>query len=121
MIRAGLIVGRLPFGGEYLIGYASELPPDPSALYEPPLERLAELAAMPYREYLRTPEWREKRRVEIGAAEHRCEECSITDTDRTLDIHHLTYVRRGREHPDDLRVLCRECHDRIHLSTREAP
>jgi hypothetical protein len=31
-----------------------------------------------------------------------------------LDLHHLTYDRRGKEKPGDLLALCRDCHRRVH-------
>lgn len=72
----------------------------------------AELAAMPYSEYLRTPEWRDRRRQEIQAAEYKCANCGRRTT--RLQVHHLTYERRGNEHPDDLVVLCPHCHAQEH-------
>lgn len=27
-----------------------------------------------------------------------------------LQVHHLTYIRLGDEHPNDLKVVCIECH-----------
>jgi hypothetical protein len=84
-----------------------------AATYAPPLPASAdELAAMPYHDYLQTPEWRDRRRQAISAAGHCCERCGIYDV--PLDVHHLTYARRGNEHPDDLMVLCRPCHSSAH-------
>lgn len=84
---------------------------EPSQLYEPLEWRLAELESMPYLEYLRTPEWKERRRVLISRRDSRCEQCTRTSA---LHIHHLTYERRGRERDSDLRVLCARCHRKTH-------
>jgi hypothetical protein len=70
-------------------------------------ERLAELQAMPYGEYLETPEWRYRRRQLIKWREYKCERCS--DHRGLLNVHHRTYERLGNEDPDDLEVLCRAC------------
>jgi hypothetical protein len=72
------------------------------------IDRLAELRAMPYRKYLRTPEWRRTR----AAALLRAGQCCSLDVTHTtdLDVHHRTYERLGCELATDLVVLCRPCH-----------
>jgi hypothetical protein len=35
-----------------------------------------------------------------------------------LDVHHLTYKRRGNERPADLVALCRRCHKERHAGKR---
>ncbi len=113
MSLIGLLRGLLPGGGEYLVGYTYDTDKrTPSDLYDPPPERIRELAKMPYAEYLQSDEWRERRRVTITAAGHRCQNCGKHDD---LQVHHLTYERRGAEHPDDLRVLCSDCHQNTHF------
>jgi hypothetical protein len=71
---------------------------------------------MPYTDYLTTPHWLRTRDAAVSAAGHRCEECKTYH--RVLDAHHLTYERRGQELPTDLRVLCRDCHERVHESPK---
>ena len=75
-------------------------------------DRLEELQTMPYRLYLRTPEWRETRLAALIRAGHACH-LNRSHTER-LEVHHNTYERRGRERPQDLVVLCRECHELFH-------
>lgn len=75
-------------------------------------DRLEKLRTMPYRLYLRTPEWRETRRTALVRAGHACE-LNRSHTER-LEVHHSTYERRGQELPQDLVVLCAECHDLFH-------
>jgi hypothetical protein len=71
------------------------------------------LVAMPYREYLRTPEWDERRRAAYRAAEYRCQLCNAQDVE--LHAHHRSYEHRGRpEEPADLIVLCARCHQAAH-------
>jgi 5-methylcytosine-specific restriction endonuclease McrA len=84
---------------------------EPSDLYAPSEERAAELAAMPYRDYLLSPEWKERRRIEFGASQRRCQSCGSRGR---LHIHHLTYERRGHELPEDLVVICERCHREEH-------
>lgn len=69
-------------------------------------------ASMPYDEYLQTEQWQEKRKAALAAAGYRCQVCNADD--RELHVHHRTYERRGNEVPDDLTVLCCECHQLFH-------
>lgn len=75
------------------------------------------LQTMPYREYLATPEWKDIRLDAIKRAKFRCQTCC---SDGLLNVHHRTYVRRGREHFSDLTVLCRSCHEVFHEKRRLA-
>lgn len=84
----------------------------PSPIAAPALpSRLDELRAMPYREYLRTPEWRETRGAALVRSGHACS-LDAAHTDR-LEVHHRSYDRLGEERADDVIVLCHDCH-RIH-------
>lgn len=69
------------------------------------------LRSMPYDEFLKSPEWRETRRLALQRVGHRCQKCGAT---KRLQVHHLTYLRRGAEDLDDLEVLCRGCHEAEH-------
>lgn len=69
-----------------------------------------------YVEYLDSPHWKKTRQQKLEAADHRCERCGAYPkrTERGtlggLDVHHLTYERVGHELPEDLEVLCFQCH-----------
>jgi len=65
-----------------------------------------------YQTYLRSPEWKARRQVAITKAAGRCRDCG-KPTSR-FEVHHLTYRRFGREHPKDIRAICRDCHKRHH-------
>ena len=58
-------------------------------------ERLAELRAMPYQQYLRTPEWRQTKAAALLCAGNACS-LDVTHTEG-LEVHHRTYERRGAE------------------------
>lgn len=81
-------------------------------------ERLRQLQAMPYADYLRTLEWQRTRIAALRLAEHRCQ-LDATHEGRRLDIHHSTYERRGAERSADLVVLCADCPARHHEGQRE--
>ena len=61
-----------------------------------------------YSEYLKTPHWLETRAVALKRAGSRCQVCSST---KLLEVHHNTYENLGHEKPEDLCVLCDECHE----------
>jgi hypothetical protein len=75
-------------------------------------ERLAALRAMPYEDYLRTPEWRARRQEALKRAQYRCYLCNTNQS--PLEVHHRTYERLGAEAPEDLYVLCDSCHQWYH-------
>ena len=64
-----------------------------------------------HRAYLRSPEWKARRRDALQRADGRCMDCGTT---KNLHVHHLTYKRHGNELARDLRVLCSRCHRRRH-------
>jgi hypothetical protein len=74
--------------------------------------RLAELRAMPYPLYLKTPEWRRTRAAALLRAGNACS-LDVTHTDG-LEAHHNNYDRLGAELSSDLAVLCHSCHQLHH-------
>lgn len=81
-------------------------------------ERAAELRAMDYRAYLRTPEWKTKRDVCLHDSDYRCERCG-RGAGQWLQVHHVTYANLPYELRGDLRVMCRQCHIDCHPEVRE--
>ena len=63
-----------------------------------------------YREYIESEEWRRKAVQAKERAGWRCQVCNRVGDEYGLNAHHRTYERLGRERPDDITVLCRECH-----------
>jgi 5-methylcytosine-specific restriction endonuclease McrA len=76
--------------------------------------RYAELVTMPYRQYLLTPEWQATRQDALKRAGYRCQLCARRSG---LQVHHRTYVRRGRETRNDVIVLCGGCHGAFHKAS----
>lgn len=74
---------------------------------------IPDLSTMPYKEFLKTKYWKLTRKLKLASVGGRCQACNRKSG---LDVHHKTYEHRGKEltHLDDLLVLCRECHGRIH-------
>jgi hypothetical protein len=81
-----------------------------------------------YQAYLRSPEWREKKRLVRERSKGRCENdvpkfwvdqvelmrCS----NPAQECHHLTYARFTEENLDDLLDVCRPCHERLESEQR---
>lgn len=81
-------------------------------------ERLAELRALPYDQYLQTPEWRQRRDRALARASWRCQRLPCA-AQRALEVHHRTYERLGAELDADLEVLCGRCHRAEHVKQLE--
>jgi 5-methylcytosine-specific restriction endonuclease McrA len=64
---------------------------------------------MNYATYISSANWRHSgaRLGELKAAGFRCRTCNASDS---LEVHHRTYERFGRELMSDLTTLCRRCH-----------
>ena len=72
---------------------------------------IQELKTMPYQQYLMSDHWKKTRYRSLRKASFRCQLCNSKDN---LQVHHITYERRGCELLEDLIVLCRPCHARFH-------
>lgn len=81
--------------------------------------RLHDLKTMPYKDYLLTPEWQERRKERLRVARYRCQVCNTKN--QRLNVHHRTYERRGEEYARDLIVLCEGCHYLFHRNGSLAP
>ncbi len=67
-----------------------------------------------YREYLTSEHWVQFRAKIISIRGLRCERCKTFAG--PFEVHHLTYVRIGKELETDVQVLCRDCHAAHHKS-----
>lgn len=65
-----------------------------------------------YHEYIQSKAWIKKRWAVIVRRGFKCESCG---SDKELHVHHLTYERLGKEKFSDLQVLCRVCHEGVHM------
>ena len=64
-----------------------------------------------YREYITSSYWRSKSNALKEARGGKCELCGSTNK---LETHHLSYRHLGYELPQELQVLCSECHSKAH-------
>lgn len=66
---------------------------------------------MDYHEYIKSSEWKRKRKLALQNANWKCEKCdSYSFRGRFLEVHHKTYANLGDEPLEDLIVLCNTCH-----------
>ncbi len=71
-----------------------------------------------YAAYLASEQWRAIRNRVLCRDDFKCQRCG--DGGRTekmtayLEVHHITYERRGAELLEDLVTLCRRCHGWVH-------
>lgn len=68
-----------------------------------------------YNQYMQSSEWKEKKIDKLFSVGYCCEQCGYDGTDIPLDVHHVTYERLGHERLSDLKVLCRSCHNWVHI------
>ena len=87
------------------------------AHYRADIRRIDLLATSPYNEYLKSEHWQE---VRAGALERAGNRCQLCNRAARLHVHHRTYERRGCELPDDVIVLCADCHKLFHDNRRVA-
>ena len=64
-----------------------------------------------YRRYLKTDHWKVTRAEALKRGHYKCHDCGSTTN---LQVHHLTYARRGHERQSDLVVVCDKCHKKRH-------
>ena len=64
-----------------------------------------------YHQYINSPQWRALKRRIIQQRGSNCERCGKFGA---VDLHHLTYVRLGRELDEDLKLYCQTCHRLMH-------
>lgn len=105
-----------------LMGQIQELARQRMVITEQMVEKHKELAALAeaeradwkveYEAYLKSPQWADKRLSAIERAGRRCQVCAAKGA--PLDVHHNGYRNLGNEPPEDLLVVCRGCHERIH-------
>lgn len=70
-----------------------------------------------YRNWLKSPQWEEVRQLCIAAGQGTCEGCGLVSIKN--DAHHIHYPEEwSKTKINHLRILCRECHKKIHSITK---
>lgn len=63
-----------------------------------------------YLKYIKSEKWKKRAKAARKRAGYRCELCGRK---KQLSVHHISYVRLGRERKEDLLALCESCHMQI--------
>lgn len=71
-----------------------------------------------YSKYILSAEWKDKAASAKFRANYRCQVCNATEQ---LQAHHRTYERLGNELPEDITVLCDDCHRMYHEAKKLKP
>lgn len=66
-----------------------------------------------YEEYISSKEWKEKRKKVASERNFICEMCK-KQVGNKFHVHHMTYKNFMNEEDEDLMLLCKECHEKIH-------
>jgi 5-methylcytosine-specific restriction endonuclease McrA len=75
---------------------------------------------MSYSDYLKSLDWQEKRSQKLNRKGGKLKRCAICASVDQLQVHHLIYRDRLEDaNQNDLRVLCRECHQTVHHLHRQ--
>jgi len=69
--------------------------------------------------YLKSDDWKNLRDSKIARHGKVCSLCFMEQ--QSVDVHHLKYKNIYNVNHDDLRVLCRECHNKIHSLLNQYP
>lgn len=64
-----------------------------------------------YRTYIQSEAWQARADAAKTRADWRCQVCNRPSSAVPLNAHHRTYERLGHERPEDITVLCRDCHE----------
>lgn len=64
-----------------------------------------------YYDYLKSNEWAQ---IKLDLYESRCKQCEVCESKRNVQVHHLTYKNVFNEEPEDLILLCKNCHEKEH-------
>lgn len=80
-------------------------------------DEIEQLKKMPYNNYLQSEHWRITRTKALLKYGERCLFCGSS---KSLNVHHITYKRRGYERISDLSVICNSCHTRHHNNKKSS-
>jgi len=68
---------------------------------------------MPYKKYIVSKVWKERRQLLLESQGTKCEICGHNHQ-KVHHVHHNNYKTRGEEKDSDLMVLCPDCHSKFH-------
>jgi 5-methylcytosine-specific restriction endonuclease McrA len=69
-----------------------------------------------YKEYLKSKEWFDIRESLFTLRGKKCEKCG---SKQSIQVHHIHYKNIFKEQLEDLMVVCKDCHKKIHGLDKE--
>jgi hypothetical protein len=67
-----------------------------------------------YREYIASDMWKQRALEAKERVSWKCQLCNKPGENGNLHTHHRTYENLGNERPEDITVLCADCHAKFH-------
>ena len=64
-----------------------------------------------YFDYLKSKKWAQ---IKLDLYESRGKQCEVCESKRNVQVHHLSYKNVFNEEPEDLILLCKNCHEKEH-------
>ena len=77
--------------------------------------KIKKLKRMSHNEYLKTQHWKLAESAVLKRDLNRCADCGNSTEEKPIEVHHITYIRRGKESLEDLMALCKDCHTERHF------
>jgi 5-methylcytosine-specific restriction endonuclease McrA len=68
-----------------------------------------------YNQYIASKKWREFR---SGILKERGFHCELCKSQKNLELHHLSYANFGFEKPEQVIILCENCHKKAHTKPK---
>jgi hypothetical protein len=81
-------------------------------------QQIKEYRKIPYCDYLKTEHWQLAKNAVRYKYKNKCTKCG---SNKSLEVHHLSYKNFGREELKDLTLLCSNCHILAHCKIKEEP
>ena len=67
---------------------------------------------MSYQNYLKSNHWQNVRRKKHESNKFfSLDKCAVCDSEKRLEVHHLTYKNLWNENNKTLRIICHRCHE----------
>jgi len=68
-----------------------------------------------HEKYLKSGIWKRKRIFILKKRGCKCENCGYKPKEKSeLHLHHKTYRKWGAEHQNHLKIMCKDCHSKLH-------
>ena len=118
-----ITIGRIVLWFRILINGHRSITPIPDYMYSAPVDEVPPQYYEAYNLYLKSPEWRELRKLVLKRDKYRCIDCNVRayhkdfcPTGEKLQVHHLHYdgIQTMTFTPEQCVSVCKLCHEIRH-------